>query len=130
MRGRGWGDRYAPRLSDCTRDRGNRLSFGKKFIETALREFRPKKVIVLSRDELKQYEMQQNPAFQDERLRFFIGDVRDADRLRRAFSGVDVVIHAAALKQVPAAEYNPFEAVKTNINGGAGTLLTPRLIKV
>jgi UDP-N-acetylglucosamine 4,6-dehydratase/5-epimerase len=96
---------------------GGTGSFGKKFIEIALREFHPKKIIVLSRDELKQFEMQQNPAFQDERLRFFLGDVRDADRLRRAFTGVDIVIHAAALKQVPAAEYNPFEAVKTNING-------------
>jgi UDP-N-acetylglucosamine 4,6-dehydratase/5-epimerase len=74
-----------------------------------------KKVIVFSRDELKQYEMAQE--FPDLRIRFFIGDVRDKDRLNRAFDGVDVVVHAAALKQVPACEYNPFEAVKTNIYG-------------
>ena len=96
---------------------GGTGSFGKKFIDTVLREQNPRKVIVFSRDELKQFEMQQNPQFQDDRLRFFIGDVRDADRLKRAFAGVDIVIHAAALKQVPAAEYNTFEAVKTNING-------------
>jgi UDP-N-acetylglucosamine 4,6-dehydratase len=96
---------------------GGTGSFGKKFIETILREHNPRKVIVFSRDELKQYEMQSSPAFQDERMRFFLGDVRDVDRLRRAFNGVDVVIHAAALKQVPAAEYNPFEAIKTNVIG-------------
>ena len=96
---------------------GGTGSFGKKFIETILREQNPRKVIVFSRDELKQYEMQQNPLFQDERMRFFLGDVRDVDRLRRAFNGVDVVIHAAALKHVPAAEYNPFEAIKTNVFG-------------
>ena len=96
---------------------GGTGSFGKKFIETILREHNPRKVIVFSRDELKQYEMQHTPPFQDERMRFFLGDVRDVDRLRRAFNGVDVVIHAAALKQVPAAEYNPFEAIKTNVFG-------------
>ncbi|HZO91662.1 MAG TPA: UDP-N-acetylglucosamine 4,6-dehydratase (inverting) [Chthonomonadaceae bacterium] len=96
---------------------GGTGSFGKKFIEIALREHNPRKVIVFSRDELKQFEMQQSPAFQDARLRFFLGDVRDADRLRRAFNDVDIVVHAAALKQVPAAEYNPFEAIKTNVFG-------------
>lgn len=93
---------------------GGTGSFGKKFIVKAL-EQNVKKIIVFSRDELKQYEMAQE--FSDHRLRFFIGDVRDKERLYRAFDGVDVVIHAAAMKHVGACEYNPFEAVKTNING-------------
>lgn len=93
---------------------GGTGSFGKKFITKVLKQD-IKKVIVFSRDELKQYEMAQE--FTDPRIRFFIGDVRDKDRLYRAFDGVDVVIHAAALKHVGACEYNPFEAVKTNING-------------
>lgn len=93
---------------------GGTGSFGKKFTERALRTD-VKKIIIFSRDELKQYEMKQE--FQDERLRFFIGDVRDQERLMRAFNGVDIVIHAAAMKHVDACEYNPFEAVKTNING-------------
>lgn len=93
---------------------GGTGSFGKKFIHKAL-TLGVKKVIIFSRDELKQYEMKQE--FQDERLRFFIGDVRDKDRLYRAFKGVDIVIHAAAMKHVDACEYNPFEAVKTNIHG-------------
>lgn len=93
---------------------GGTGSFGKRFISKVL-EYDIKKVIVFSRDELKQYEMAQE--FTDPRLRFFIGDVRDKERLYRAFDGVDIVIHAAAMKHVGACEYNPFEAVKTNING-------------
>ncbi|MGE7022749.1 UDP-N-acetylglucosamine 4,6-dehydratase (inverting) [Solibacillus cecembensis] len=93
---------------------GGTGSFGKKFIRKAL-TLGVKKVIVFSRDELKQYEMKQE--FQDERIRFFIGDVRDKDRLYRAFDGVDIIIHAAAMKHVDACEYNPFEAIKTNIHG-------------
>lgn len=93
---------------------GGTGSFGKKFIKKVLQSD-VKKVIVFSRDELKQYEMAQE--YTDERMRFFIGDVRDRERLYRAFDGVDVVIHAAALKHVGACEYNPFEAVKTNIHG-------------
>lgn len=93
---------------------GGTGSFGKKFVTKAL-ENGVKKIIIFSRDELKQYEMAQE--FRDERIRFFLGDVRDKDRLYRAFDGVDIVIHAAALKHVGACEYNPFEAVKTNIYG-------------
>ncbi|MEX1337617.1 UDP-N-acetylglucosamine 4,6-dehydratase (inverting) [Hydrogenibacillus schlegelii] len=93
---------------------GGTGSFGQRFVATVLQES-VKKVIIFSRDELKQYEMAQS--FDDPRIRFFIGDVRDKERLYRAFDGVDIVVHAAALKQVPAAEYNPFEAVKTNIIG-------------
>ncbi|MER2000972.1 MAG: UDP-N-acetylglucosamine 4,6-dehydratase (inverting) [Solibacillus sp.] len=93
---------------------GGTGSFGKKFTKKAL-ELDAKKVIIFSRDELKQYEMKQE--FQDSRLRFFIGDVRDQERLHRAFDGVDIVIHAAAMKHVDACEYNPFEAIKTNIHG-------------
>jgi len=93
---------------------GGTGSFGKKFVRKIL-EYDIKKVIVFSRDELKQYEMAQE--CKDPRVRFFIGDVRDKERLYRAFDGVDYVVHAAAMKQVPACEYNPFEAVKTNIYG-------------
>jgi UDP-N-acetylglucosamine 4,6-dehydratase len=94
---------------------GGTGSFGRQFVELVLAECQPKKVIVLSRDELKQYEMAQR--LTDGRVRFFLGDVRDPERLSRAFRGVDVVVHAAALKQIPAAEYNPFEAIKTNVLG-------------
>jgi len=100
---------------------GGTGSFGKKFIEIILNEYNPGKMIIFSRDELKQHEMRQS-GFQDERLRYFIGDVRDYDRLRRAFDGVDCVVHAAALKQVPACEYNPMEAVKTNILGSSNVI--------
>jgi UDP-N-acetylglucosamine 4,6-dehydratase len=97
---------------------GGTGSFGKKLTEILLREQRPKKLIVFSRDELKQHEMRQlYPEVPGSPLRFFIGDVRDRDRLERAFHGVDVVVHAAALKQVPACEYNPFEAIQTNVIG-------------
>ena len=95
---------------------GGTGSFGKKFTEIVLREKNPKKLIVYSRDELKQHEMRV-AGFNDERLRYFIGDVRDKERLYRAMNDVDIVVHAAALKQVPACEYNPIEAIKTNING-------------
>ncbi|MDI3329041.1 MAG: UDP-N-acetylglucosamine 4,6-dehydratase (inverting) [Alicyclobacillaceae bacterium] len=100
---------------------GGTGSFGKQFVKTVLENTRVKKVIVFSRDELKQYEMQQMYPHEP-RIRFFIGDVRDYARLRRAFDGVDYVVHAAALKQVPAAEYNPFEAVKTNIHGAQNVI--------
>lgn len=93
---------------------GGTGSFGRKFIQRILQE-KIKKVIVFSRDELKQYEMAQE--LKDKRLRFFIGDVRDKERLYRAFDGVDIVIHAAAMKHVEACEYNPFEAIKTNVYG-------------
>jgi UDP-N-acetylglucosamine 4,6-dehydratase (inverting) len=94
-------------------------SFGKAFIRTVLNKFPDiKRLVVFSRDELKQFEMaQQFPEHAFPGLRYFIGDVRDADRLRRALEGIDIVVHAAALKQVPAAEYNPFEAIKTNVLG-------------
>jgi UDP-N-acetylglucosamine 4,6-dehydratase len=95
---------------------GGTGSFGKKFVEIMLRDFRPNKIIIFSRDELKQHEMRIS-GFDDPSLRFFIGDVRDKNRLVRAMREVDVVIHAAALKQVPSCEYSPFEAVKTNILG-------------
>lgn len=97
---------------------GGTGSFGKKCTETILKRYKPKRLIIYSRDELKQFEMaQQFPDTQYPCMRYFIGDVRDRDRLTRAFNNVDFVIHAAALKQVPAAEYNPFEAIKTNILG-------------
>ncbi|MHC1771430.1 MAG: UDP-N-acetylglucosamine 4,6-dehydratase (inverting) [Flexilinea sp.] len=100
---------------------GGTGSFGKKFIETMLREYHPAKLIIYSRDELKQYEMQIS-GMNDPSLRYFLGDIRDLPRLKRAFEGVDIVIHAAALKQVPACEYNPFEAVKTNILGSQNVI--------
>jgi UDP-N-acetylglucosamine 4,6-dehydratase len=97
---------------------GGTGSFGKKCTELILKRYKPGKLIIFSRDELKQWEMaQQFPESRYKNIRFFIGDVRDKERLNRAFQGVDYVIHAAALKQVPTLEYNPFEAVKTNIIG-------------
>ncbi len=95
---------------------GGTGSFGRKFAEVMLSDYGPEKLIVFSRDELKQHEMRE-AGFTDPRLRYFIGDVRDLLRLRRAMEGVDVVVHAAALKQVPACEYNPIEAIMTNIMG-------------
>ena len=100
---------------------GGTGSFGKRFIQTIYNKSSPKKIIIFSRDELKQYNLQKE--FGDEKkLRFFIGDVRDLDRLNKAMEGVDFVIHAAALKQVPAVEYNPFEAIKTNILGAKNVI--------
>lgn len=102
---------------------GGTGSFGRGFVEIVLREKAVKKLIVFSRDELKQHEMRQVfPDSGDSVIRYFVGDVRDKDRLHRAFSGVDLVIHAAALKQVPACEYNPFEAVQTNIIGAQNVI--------
>ena len=102
---------------------GGTGSFGKKFIEKVLNNYKPKKLIIYSRDELKQFEMQQKwPDNINIPIRYFIGDVRDKDRLNRAMEGVDYVVHAAALKQVPATEYNPFEAVKTNILGAQNVI--------
>jgi len=104
---------------------GGTGSFGKEFIKTVFENYPDvKKVIVFSRDEYKQFVMQNMPEFKpyEDKLRFFIGDVRDKERLMRAFEGVDVVIHAAALKQVPACEYNPFEAVKTNVMGAQNVI--------
>lgn len=102
---------------------GGTGSFGKRFIQTVLERYQPKKLIIYSRDELKQFEMQQEfPDTTYRCLRYFIGDIRDLPRLRTAMAGVDYVIHAAALKQVPAAEYNPFEAVKTNVIGSQNVI--------
>lgn len=102
---------------------GGTGSFGRKFTEIVLRRHRPRKLIIFSRDELKQHEMRQlHPDSGDSPMRYFIGDVRDAKRLRRAFHGVDIVVHAAALKQVPACEYNPFEAVQTNVVGAKNVI--------
>jgi UDP-N-acetylglucosamine 4,6-dehydratase len=100
---------------------GGTGSFGKKATEIILKKYNPEKIIILSRDELKQFEMAQQFK-ESEEIRYFIGDVRDKERLHRAFHGVDIVLHAAALKQVPAAEYNPFEAVKTNIIGAENVI--------
>ncbi len=100
---------------------GGTGSFGKKFIQVMLDEYHPAKIIVFSRDELKQHEMRV-AGFDHPSLRYFIGDVRDAQRLRRAFNGVNIVVHAAALKQVPACEYNPMEAIKTNILGSSNVI--------
>ncbi len=102
---------------------GGTGSFGQRFVEIALERFRPEKLIILSRDELKQYEMKSRFSPREHPcLRYFIGDVREKDRLYRAFDGVDLVVHAAALKQVPAAEYNPIEPIKTNVMGAANVI--------
>lgn len=99
---------------------GGSGSFGKKYVETILARYKPARLIIYSRDELKQFEMQQ--VFNEDCMRYFIGDVRDLGRLKLAMRGVDYVIHAAALKQVPAAEYNPIECIKTNINGAENVI--------
>ncbi len=99
---------------------GGTGSFGRSFVKMVLRQYQPKRVIVYSRDELKQFEMEQE--FGAPPMRYFIGDVRDVDRLKQAMKGVDYVIHAAALKQVPAAEYNPMECIKTNIHGAENVI--------
>ena len=96
---------------------GGTGSFGRQFVETMLKDYHPKRLVVFSRDELKQHEMRSS-GLDHASLRYFIGDVRDSGRLERALAGVTVVVHAAALKQVPACEYNPFEAIQTNIMGG------------
>ena len=103
---------------------GGTGTFGKAFVKTIIERFpEVNRLVVFSRDELKQYEMgQQFPESKYSALRYFIGDVRDADRLRRAMEGIDIVIHAAALKQVPAAEYNPFECIKTNVLGAQNVI--------
>lgn len=99
---------------------GGTGSFGKEYVKTLLARYKPRKIIIFSRDELKQYEMEQD--YHQGCMRYFIGDVRDRDRLIQAMNGVDYVIHAAALKQVPAAEYNPMECIKTNIHGAENVI--------
>ena len=96
---------------------GGTGSFGKKFIEVLLKKYKPKRLVIFSRDELKQYELRKKLEPKHKCLRFFLGDVRDVDRLDLALNGIDFLVHAAALKQVPAAEYNPTEFIKTNILG-------------
>ncbi|MGH9729317.1 MAG: UDP-N-acetylglucosamine 4,6-dehydratase (inverting) [Candidatus Acidiferrales bacterium] len=100
---------------------GGTGSVGREFASLMLTEFQPKKLIIFSRDEMKQYTMR-GDGFDAPNIRYFIGDVRDKERLHRAFYGVDVVVHAAAMKQVPTAEYNPFEAIKTNVIGAANVI--------
>lgn len=99
---------------------GGTGSFGKQYVRTLLDRYKPKKIIVFSRDELKQFEMQQ--VFNESCMRYFIGDVRDKERMMQASKGVDYIIHAAAMKQVPAAEYNPMECIKTNIDGAENVI--------
>lgn len=99
---------------------GGTGSFGKHFVKTVLQHYKPKKLIIFSRDELKQFEMAQD--FNSEQMRYFIGDVRDLERLKFATRGVDYIVHAAALKQVPIAEYNPMECIKTNIHGAENVI--------
>ena len=104
---------------------GGTGSFGKAFINNLFKCYKPKKVIVFSRDELKQYEIRNNlinKGVSVKNIRFFLGDVRDRSRLNLAFKDVDYVVHAAALKQIPAAEYNPQECIKTNINGAENVI--------
>jgi UDP-N-acetylglucosamine 4,6-dehydratase/5-epimerase len=100
---------------------GGTGSFGRKFMELMLSEYHPQKLIIFSRDELKQHDMQ-TAGYDHPSLRYFIGDIRDQQRLERAFAGVTVVVHAAAMKQVPACEYNPFEAIQTNVIGGRNVI--------
>ena len=100
---------------------GGTGSFGSAFVPMTLKKYNPKRIVIFSRDEMKQWEMAK--IYKDHpNIRFFIGDVRDADRLKLAMEGVDTVIHAAALKQVPTAEYNPFECIKTNVNGAQNVI--------
>ena len=101
---------------------GGTASFGNHFTNYILQHYEPKKIIIYSRDEFKQFQMRNRMMKYDSIMRYFIGDVRDVDRMRRAFDGVDYVIHAAALKQVPACEYNPNEAIKTNIHGAMNVI--------
>ncbi len=122
------GNTFMDSMSHAIKDKvilvtGGTGSFGKQFLAAVLAEYQPRKLIVFSRDELKQYDLRQQ--FSEERypcLRYFIGDVRDRDRLYRAMDGVNIVIHAAALKQVPTAEYNPIEVIRTNVLGGANLI--------
>ena len=107
---------------------GGTGSFGKVFIRTLLERYEPNKIIVYSRDELKQFEMQQ--VYDAPCMRYFIGDVRDESRLLHAMEGVDYVVHAAALKQVPAAEYNPMECIKTNVGGAQNVINAALYAKV
>ncbi len=100
---------------------GGTGSFGRKFAHTLLRKYHPRRLVIFSRDELKQHDMRA-AGLDHPSLRYFLGDVRDLERLRRAFSGVDVVVHAAALKQVPSCEYNPFEAIQTNVMGSKNVI--------
>ena len=101
---------------------GGTGSFGHHFTEYVLKHYQPRKIIIYSRDEFKQFQMRNRYREYDDILRFFIGDVRDKERMQRAMNGVDYVIHAAALKQVPACEYNPIEAIKTNVNGACNVI--------
>ncbi len=115
------------RIAEYLRDKivlitGGTGSFGNCFVKTLLGKYAPKKIIIYSRDELKQYEMQNRLSQYSDRIRYFIGDVRDKDRLNLALRGVDIVIHAAAIKQVPAAEYNPMECIKTNVMGAENVI--------
>ena len=101
---------------------GGTGSFGNHFVEYVLKHYDPEKIVIYSRDEYKQFIMNNKFREYEDKLRFFIGDVRDGDRLKRALNGIDYVVHAAALKQVPSCEYNPLEAIKTNINGAANVI--------